>query len=179
MMDDLAVKRIFDMAEAGKVGCWISPRPSTTRASPARQESAGRSGVHNMLRSEVYLGTLVWGISGKAEPVRVGNAFPAIVRKAQFRRVKRLMRSRDPRGLTARRVGSTHMLSGLVKCRACTRAFSGQDAKSGQFSCYVCQSIAKDGKDACDAPRINARRFEEMVVGSISSNILTEGNIRT
>ena len=36
----------------------------------------------------------------------------------------------------------------------------------------------KRGKEACDSPRINARRFEEMVVGNIRSNILTEGNIR-
>ena len=42
----------------------------------------------------------------------------------------------------------------------------------------VCQSIMKHGKDACDSPRLNARRFEEMVVGKIRSNVLTEGNIR-
>ena len=36
----------------------------------------------------------------------------------------------------------------------------------------------KRGKDACDTPRLNARRFEEMVVGKIRSNVLTEGNIR-
>ena len=36
----------------------------------------------------------------------------------------------------------------------------------------------KRGKDACDSSRINARRFEEMVVAKIRSNILTEGNIR-
>ena len=36
----------------------------------------------------------------------------------------------------------------------------------------------KRGSGACDAPRLNARRFEEMVVGKIRSNILTEGNIR-
>ena len=59
----------------------------------------------------------------------------------------------------------------------CRRAFSGQEAKSGQFSYYVCQSIMKRGKDACDSPRLNARRFEEMVVDRISSSILTPGNI--
>ena len=37
----------------------------------------------------------------------------------------------------------------------------------------------KRGKDACDTPRLNARRFEELVIGKIRSNVLTEGNIRT
>ena len=89
------------------------------------------------------------------------------------------MRSRAPKIAHPRRVGNTYLLSGLVKCHRCNRALSGQDAKSGQFSYYVCQSIMKRGKDACDSPRLNARRFEELVVGKIRSNVLTEGNIRT
>ena len=93
------------------------------------------------------------------------KAFPAIISKAKSQRVNRLMRSRAPKIAHPRRVGSTYLLS-------------GQDAKSGQFSYYVCQSIMKRGKDACDTPRLNARRFEEMVVGKIRSNVLTEGNIR-
>ena len=35
----------------------------------------------------------------------------------------------------------------------------------------------KRGRDACDSPRLNARRFEEMVVDRISSNVVTPGNI--
>ena len=35
----------------------------------------------------------------------------------------------------------------------------------------------KRGKDACEAPRLNARRFEELVVDKIRSNVLTEDNI--
>ena len=95
--------------------------------------------------------------------MRVEKAFPAIVTKAQFSRVNKLMHSRAPRQSHPRRVGSTYLLSGLVKCKACNRALasSGQDAKRGQFAYYVCQSIMKRGKDACDTPRLNARRFEE------------------
>ena len=104
--------------------------------------------------------------------------YPAIVTKAQFSRVNKLMRSRAPKKSHPRRVGSTYLLSGLVKCKTRNRALSGQDAKSGQFAYYVCQSIMKRGKDACDTPRLNARRFEEMVVGKIRSNVLTDGNIR-
>ena len=125
-------------------------------------------------------GILVWGASGKGkdEPVRVEKAFPAIISKAKFQRVNSLMRSRAPKVAQPRRVGSTYLLSSLVKCKACNRALSGQDAKSGQFSYYVCQSIMKRGKDACETPRLNARRFEEMVVGKIRSNVLTDSNIR-
>ena len=36
----------------------------------------------------------------------------------------------------------------------------------------------KRGSGACDAPRLNARRFEDLIVGNIRENILTEGNIR-
>ena len=109
--------------------------------------------------------------------MRIEKAFPSIVSKAQFRRVNKLMRSRAPKRTHPRRVGSTYLLSGLVKCHKCKRALSGQDAKSGQFAYYVCQSLIKQGSGACDSPRLNARRFEELVVEKIRSNILTEGSI--
>ena len=112
-----------------------------------------------------------------AEPVRVEKAFPAIITRAQFGRVGKLMRARAPKTSHPRRVGSTYLLSGLVKCKACNRALSGRDAKSGQFAYYVCQSIMKRAKNACVTPRLNARRFEQMIVDKIRSNILTEGSI--
>ena len=122
----------------------------------------------------------MWGADAKdkADPVRVEKAFPAIVSKARFRLVNRKLRSRAPRRSHPRRVGSTYLLSGLVRCKSCNRALSGQDAKSGKFAYYVCQSVMKRGSGACDAPRLNARRFEEKVVGKIRENVLTESNIR-
>ena len=110
--------------------------------------------------------------------MRVEKAFPAIISKAQFRRVNRKLRSRAPKRSHPRRVGSSYLLSGLVRCKACNRALFGQDAKSGRFSYYVCQSVMKQGRGACDAPRLNAQRFEELVVGKIRENVLTESNIR-
>ncbi len=47
-----------------------------------------------------------------------------------------------------------------------------------KFSYYVCQSLLKRGRDACDAPQLNARRFESLVIDQIRANILTESNIR-
>ena len=174
------VKRIFDMAEAATGMLHIARTLNDEGIASPAGKLWSKNGVHFILRNEVYTGTLVWGANanGKDEPVRVEKAFPAIVSKTRFRRVNRLMRSRAPRRTHPRRVASSYLLSGLVKCKACNRALSGQDAKSGRFSYYVCQSIMKRGKDACETPRLNARRFEEMVVGTIRSNVLTQDNIR-
>ena len=173
------VKRIFDLAEAGNGMTDITRTLNGEGILSPKGKLWGKTSVHTILINESYTGTLVWGTHSKdnAEPVRVEKAFPAIVTKAQFSRVNKLMHSRAPKQSHPRRVGSTYLLSGLVKCKTCNRALSGQDAKSGQFAYYVCQSIMKRGKDACDTPRLNARRFEELVVDKIRSNILTEGSI--
>ena len=173
------VKRIFDMAEAGNGMTDITRTLNDEGIASPRGKLWGKTSVHAILINEAYTGTLVWGANAKdnAEPVRVEKAFPAIISKAQFNRVGKLMRARAPKRSHPRRVGSTYLLSGLVKCKACGRALSGQDAKSGQFSYYVCQSIMKRGKNACVTPRLNARRFEQMIVDKIRSNILTEGSI--
>ena len=170
------VKRIFDMAEAGTGMLHIARALNDEGIASPAGKLWSKNGIHFILRNEVYTGTLIWGANAKdkAEPVRIEKAFPAIISKAKSQRVNSLMRSRAPKVINPRRVGSTH----LLKCKACNRALSAQVAKSGQFSYYFCQSIMKRGKDACDTPRLNARRFEEMVVGKIRSNVLTDSNIR-
>ena len=80
--------------------------------------------------------------------MRVEKAFPALVSKTQFRKVNRQMSSRASRKAHPRWVGSSYLLSGLVKCWACSRAMSGQDSKGGQFAYYVCQSLMKRGSGA-------------------------------
>ena len=174
------VKRIFEMAEAGRGMMDITRILNYEGIASPAGKLWGKTSVHALLGNEAYTGALVWGTNAKdkSEPVRVEKAFPAIISKTRFCRVNKLMRSRAPQRSHPRRVGSSYLLSGLVKCHRCHRALSGQDSKSGKFSYYVCQSLLKRGSGACDAPRLNARRFEEMVVGKIRSNILTEGTIR-
>ena len=102
------------------------------------------------------------------------KAFSAIVTRDQFDRVNSLMRSRAPKIVHPRRVGSPFLLTGLVKCNTCRRALTGQYSKSPRYPYYVCQTLMKRGSGACDAPRLNARRFEEMVVERIRANVVTE-----
>ncbi len=139
-----------------------------------------KSGDQVPISNEAYTGTLVWGANAKdnADPVRVEKAFPAIITRAQLQRVGKHLSSRAPNFSHPRRVGSSYLLSGLAKCKTCNTPLIGRFAQSGKYSYYVCQSTIKLGRDACKTPTLNARRFEELVVAKIRSNILTEGNIR-
>ena len=174
------VRRIFDLAEAGKGTLEITRILNNEGIASPRGKLWGKTSVHGILTNIAYTGTLVWGegAKDKGEPVRVEQAFPAVVSKAQFRRVNQLMRSRAPKFSHPRRVGSSYLLSGLAKCKACNSPLTGRFAKSGQYAYYVCPTNIKVGKHACETPTLNARRFEELVVNRIRSNILTEDSIR-
>ena len=173
------VKRIFELADAGRGMLDIARVLNDEGISSATGKLWSNNAVHFILTNEVYTGTLVWGTAATdgADPVRVERAFSPIVTKAQFRRVNARMRSRSPRITHPRRVASSYMFSGLVKCYRCKTLLSGQDAKSGRFHYYVCQSLIKRGSGGCDTPRLNARRFEELIVRRIRSSILPEGII--
>ena len=170
------VKRIFKLAELGRGMMDIAHELNDEGISSPRGKLWAKTSVHAILINEVYTGTLVWGANAKdgSDPVRVEKAFPGVVSKAQFRRVNSVMRSRAPKVVNPRRVGSPFLFSRLIKCKICNRALTGQYSKGGRYSYYVCQSMIKRGKGACKTPRLNARRFEELVVGRIRSSILTE-----
>ena len=175
------VKRMFDLAESRKGMLKIARILNDEGIASPRGKLWNKMSIHNILNNEAYLGTLVWGnnASDGADPVRMEKAFPATVTRTQFDRVNRIMRSRAPRNTHPRRVGSTFLLSGLVKCYRCRRALSGRYSSRGTFPYYVCHSFVKRAPGSCDSPRVDARQFEELVVGLIRSNILTEGNIRS
>ena len=173
------VKRMFDMAETGKGTLDIARTLNSEGIASPRGKLWGKTSVHAVLTNEAYTGTLLWGANaeGKGDPVRVEKAFPAIVSMAQFRRVRQRMSSRAPRFSHPRRFGNPYLLSELVKCQNCRRAISGHQAKGGRYSYYVCQSILKQGKEACKTPRLNAPRLETLVIERIRCNFLSKSNV--
>lgn len=83
-------------------------------------------------------------------PVRVENAWPAIISRETFQLVQRKMASRRPQVTHPRTVPSFYLLSGLLFC-SCGRAMIGRSAKSHQYYYYMCSRSFKQGKDVCDA----------------------------
>ena len=52
------------------------------------------------------------------------------------------------------------------------------EAKSGKYTYYICHSLLKRGKGTCKTPRLNAKKFEKIIIDELRANILTESNIR-
>ena len=177
---DAVVRRIFDLTLQGKTSLDILKTFNAEGIPSPNGKQWRKTTVHKLLTNEAYTGTLVWGQKARdgQEPVRVENAFPAIVSQQEFQRVRKLLEARAPKVTHPRRAASPYLLSGLAKCETCGKALTAAEAKSGKYTYYVCQSLLKQGSGTCDTPRLNARNFEEIIVSNLRDNILTESNVR-
>ena len=177
---DAVARRIFDMALRGRSTLDIAKTLNAEGIPTSNGKKWLKTTVHFVLTNEAYAGIVVWGANAKdgAPPVRVEDAHPAIVTKQEFRRIARIMQSRAPKKVNPRRVSSRYLLSGLAKCETCGKAMTAAEAKSGKYTYYICHSLLKRGKGTCKTPRLNAKKFEKIIVDELRANILTESNIQ-
>ena len=174
------VERIFGMAEAGRGILDIARTLNAEGIPTVNGKKWLKTTIHTMLDNEAYTGAVVWGTNAKdgQPPVRVEDAHPAIISKREYQRVKKLLGSRAPSKANPRRASSPYLLSGILKCETCGKAMTAAEAKNGKYTYYVCHSLLKRGSGTCKTPRLNAKNFENIIVGEIRENILTESNIR-
>ena len=78
---DGVVRRIFQMALQGTSTLDITKTLNQEGIAAPQQGRWTKTTIHRILTTETYTGTLVWGTRAKdnAPPVRVEDAFPAIV----------------------------------------------------------------------------------------------------
>ena len=178
---DAIVRRMYLLAGRGKSTLDIAKIFNQEGIASPKGKKWLKTTIYRTLTNEVYTGTLVWGVTAKDKlpPIRVENAFPAIVSREEYDRVAKVMQANAPDKQHPQRTASPYVLSGLAKCAECGKALIGQEAKSGQYAYYVCHSLLKRGKGTCDTPRLSARRFERTIIDQIRLNVLTESNMRT
>ena len=181
--DSVAVKiirRIFNMAVKGTGSKEIAKTLNRDGFRTSNGQYWGKTTVHKVLTNEAYCGTLVWGgrpghpaIRSDLPPVRVENAWPAIIDKDTFQLVQKRMASNAPRTVHPRTVPSFYLLSGLLFC-SCGQAMIGRSAKSHQFYYYVCNRSYKQGKDACNSRALPKERLERLVIDQLKEKVLTQ-----
>ena len=174
------VKEIFESSRRGN-GLKEICKELNGRGITNRGRRWQKNIVHYLLTNEAYTGTAVWGVKSKdekaGEPVRVENAWPALVSRETFDLVQQGLHERAPTVARPGRVGSQYLLSGLLRCGVCGRPYSAQGAKSGQFAYYVCASLFREGAGACTARYLNAAKVEDLVIEKVRERILTEETI--
>ena len=175
------VSRIFDLALHGSGLKDIASILNEEGIAGARRKPWTKTTVHRVLTNEAYTGILVWGTTSyrgrPPQPVRLTQAWDALVPSETFRRVKASLNLRSFPQSHPRRTGSRYLLSGLLQCGSCGHGFGGQEAKSGQFSYYVCSTLLKRGRGTCDSVYVNAARLEALVVEKIRDLILTKEHL--
>ncbi len=174
------VKEIFESSRRGD-GLMEICKELNGRGITNRGRRWQKNVVHYLLTNEAYTGTAVWGVKSKdekaGEPVRVENAWPALVSRELFDAVQQGLHERAPTVQRPARVGSQYLLSGLLRCGVCGKPYSAQGAKSGQFAYYVCASLFREGAGACTARYLNATKVEDLVIEKVRERILTEETI--
>jgi len=177
------VGRIFDMA-FNDVGCKeIAKTLNRDGLRTGNGERWGKVTVHKILTNEAYCGTLVWGgrpghpaINSGEPPVRVDNAWSAIIDKETFDLVQHKMSFKRPQVIHPRTVPSFYLLSGLLFC-SCGRAMIGHSAKSHNYFYYTCSRGFKQGKEACSARALPKEKLERLVTEQLQSRVLTDSNL--
>ncbi|MXZ90332.1 MAG: recombinase family protein [Chloroflexi bacterium] len=175
------VKEIFESSRRGN-GLKEICKELNGRGITNRGKRWQKNGLHYLLTNEAYTGTAVWGVNSKdqkaGEPVRVENAWPALVSRETFDAVQQGLHERAPYRQRPARVGSQYLLSGLLRCGVCGKPYSGQAAKSGKFAYYVCSSLFREGAGACSNGRyLNSVKLEDLVIEKVRERILTEETI--
>ena len=174
------VQRMFDLAGKDVGTKDIAKALNRDGALTAGGHRWGKTTVHKILTNEAYCGTLVLGgrpghvaaRSGET-PVRVANAWPALIDKDIFASVQAKMAAKRPRVLHPRTVPSFYLLSGLLYC-SCGSAMIGRSAKSHRHYYYTCNRQFKQGTNGCGAKALPKERLERFVIEQIKSRVLND-----
>ena len=145
------------------------------------------SSIRDMLLNEKYTGTYVYNRraskndDGKRnnsqekspdEVIRIPDAFPAIIEKDIFDRVKTCMDARKGRNAT-NQAKEPYYLSGLIKCGQCGHSMSGNRKGKNRDGTpqaeYRCNTRDKKGSRECSTKGINKKYIETAVEHYIST----------
>ena len=127
-----------------------------------------------MLSNEAYVGRVRWReqtFPGLHEP---------LIEQDTFDRAQALLKQRGEN--LAMRAGSRtdFLLTGLVRCRRCRRAYVGMSAKGngGTYHYYACSGRQKFGRKGCDGERIPREKLEAAILSQLTGIYRDGGLIR-
>jgi site-specific DNA recombinase len=159
------VKRIFDLYTREQLGTAAVARVLTDEHAPAPAAGWQPAVVQWVLENEAYLGRVIW--RGESLP----GLHESLIDEVTFARAQRLLRERGEDMARRRSNPGDYLLSGLLRCGRCKRAYVGMSAKGngGTYHYYACSGRQKLGPKGCDGERIPRDKLEAAVLGQLTS----------
>jgi site-specific DNA recombinase len=135
------VRRIFELYTRDQLGTAAIARVLGDEHAPAPAAGWQPAVVQWVLENEAYLGRVIWrgeSLPGLHEP---------LVDEVTFARAQRLLRERGDDMALRRSNPGDYLLSGLLRCGRCKRAYVGMSAKGngGTYHYYACSGRQKLG----------------------------------
>src|SRR5437867_4465641 len=166
------VKRIFDLYSRNQLGTAAIARLLSDEHAPAPAAGWQPAVVQWVLENEAYLGRVIWrgeSLPGLHEP---------LIDEVTFMHAQRLLRDRGEDMSLRRSNPGDYLLTGLLRCGRCKRAYVGMSAKGngGTYHYYACSGRQKLGPNGCDGERIPRDKLETAVIRQLAS-LYRDGNL--
>jgi site-specific DNA recombinase len=159
------VRRIFELYTSGRLGTATIAHQLADEQAAAPPAGWQPAVVQLVLQNEAYLGRVLWrgeSLPGLHEP---------LVDELTFQRAQRLLRERGEDMALRRSNSGDYLLSGLVRCGRCRRAYVGASARGngGLYHYYACSGRQKLGRKGCDGVRIPRDKLEAAVIHQLAT----------
>ena len=158
------VRRVFQLYTRDRLGTTSIARLLTDEHAPAPARGWQPAVIQWLLENEAYLGRVHW--RGQSYP----GLHDPLIDEPTFQAAQVLLRERG-QDLTLRRGNrSDFLLSGVMRCGRCKRAYIGMSAKGngGTYFYYACSGRQKFGRKACDGERLNRDKLEAAVLDQLA-----------
>jgi site-specific DNA recombinase len=158
------VRRIFELYASGRLGTAAIARTLTAEQAPSPPRGWQPAVVQWLLENDAYLGRV--HLRGQSFP----GLHEPLVDELTFARAQRLLHERGEDCAKRRNNPSDYLLSGLLRCGRCRRAYVGMSAKGngGHYHYYAWSGRQKLGRRGCDGERIPRDKLEEAVLHQLA-----------
>ena len=160
--------RIMGIKEIVK---YLTERGQLMRGSPWSIQK-----MHDILSNRAYLGEHYFNVrnskTGETRPPSEWIMLKAepIVDLDTFERAAALRDARSPRKTPPRRVGTPHLLTGLLKC-TCGHHITAVTGKSGRYLYYKCANRQSKGNHACPSRNYAMDTLDDVIVRQLADKV--------
>ena len=159
------VRRIFDLYAEGKLGTTAIARTLDAEAAPPpRKQGWSPNALQLILANPAYRGLVRW--NGETHP----GLHEPLIDDETFDKAQEILRRRGEDASLRRGNPTDYLLSGLVRCHHCGRAYVGTSAhgRNGRYTYYACSTRYKYGPSKCNGDRLPKDRLEAAVLAQLA-----------